>query len=297
MRAVRQNGRLSHISISVLPINYESLADHYEENDQYELRALALEKALEYRPDDISMRFEAGRAYHASGFDALSLFHYGTLLQISPQDSYALNNSGVNLASLDMPTRAVESYRAAYALGNTLAAANLAYLYIGAGFTDDASRLLDEAKQMDDPHPNVAAAIARVSSAKESDEEKQKATTKTAREQRMFMSAYAQRYFLPTTDTAGFVREWQSDEGHRVSIAQEDDTIKASWTAKKKTYSFTAKVHGATAILSEIRGRDVDTTIWLYPETVADKGCVPVKGWQGRNHHGSQEQRSRVHEI
>ncbi len=170
-----------------------------------------------------------------------------------------------------MSTLAVDSYRKAYALGNTLSAANQAYLYLNIGFAEEASRLLDEAQQQDDPHPNVAAAIAAVSRKREQDEETEKSVMKRAREQRAFLSAYAERYFAPSTvSTSSFDGEWQSDEGYRISISQQGETIEASWTSNKKTYTFKGKAYKDTGKISAIRGRDPDVVSWVLSDTIAD---------------------------
>lgn len=251
-------------------ILYEGLARHYDETDQQELKALALEKALEHKPENTSLHFDAARSYGASDFDALSLLHYLIILQISPQNSGALNNAGVDCDTLQMPTLAVDSYRKAYALGNTLSAANLAYLYLNSGFAEDASRLLDEAQQRDDPHPNVAAAIAAVSRKREQDEETEKSVLKKAQEQRAFLSAYAERYFAPSTDPTSFDGEWQSDEGYRVSISQQGEIIEASWNSNSKNYTFKGEAYRDTAKISAIRGRDPGAGTWALSDTIAN---------------------------
>lgn len=253
-------------------ILYEGLARHYDETDQQELKALALEKALEHKPEETSLRFDAARAYGDSDFDALSLLHYQIILQISPQNSGALNNAGVDYAALNMRTLAVDSYRKAYALGHTLSAANLGYLYVKSGFTDDAFCLLDEARHQDNPHPNVAAAIASISATREQDEATEKSILKSAREQRAFLSAYAECYFSPSTSPANFAGEWQSDEGYKISISQHGHTVEATWSSNKKNYTFKGQVHRGTAKIATISGRNPDGSIWASTDTIADSG-------------------------
>lgn len=251
---------------------YEGLARYYDETDQQELKALALEKALEYEPENTNLRFDAARSYGASDLDALSLLHYRLILQISPKNAGALNNAGITYDTLDMHTLAVDSYRKAYALGNTLSAANLAYLYLEPGFAEDASDLLDAAQRHDGPHPNVAAAIAAVSRTRERDEESQTSVLKGAREQRVFLSAYAEQYFTPRTASANFEGIWQSDEGYQVSISWQNEEVQASWNTKNKNYTFTGKAHRGTAKISTIRGKNPDAASWALPDDIAENG-------------------------
>ncbi len=251
---------------------YEGLARQYDETDQQELKALALEKALEYEPENTNLRFDAARSYGASDLESLSLLHYQIILQISPKNAGALNNAGVAYRALSMHTLAVDSYRKAYALGNTLSAANLAYLYLEHGFAEDASGLLDDAQRHDSPHPNVAAAIAAVSQTRERDEASQISVLKRGREQRVFLSAYAEQYFTPRTATAIFEGNWQSDEGYKVLITQQNEDVQASWNTKNRNYRFTGKVRRGTAKLSGIRGTVPDASSWTLPDEIAKNG-------------------------
>lgn len=56
---------------SALFMLYEGLADICERNDMPFLRALAMEKALEQKPNETGMRFNVALAYGNSGWDDL----------------------------------------------------------------------------------------------------------------------------------------------------------------------------------------------------------------------------------
>ena len=71
---------------------YQGLASLYEEEGNHELRAIAVEKALEARPEDTSMRFNAAYSFSEKGFAALALLHYSTLRRFKPDHATALNN-------------------------------------------------------------------------------------------------------------------------------------------------------------------------------------------------------------
>lgn len=249
---------------------YERLAHLYEESGEQELQALALDKALEQKPENTSLRFDTARAYGERDLDALSLLHYKRILQISPRHVVSLNNAGVQYASQDMSIKAAESYKKAYGLGYTLAAANLAYLYLNAGFAEEARRLLEEASKMDDPHPNVARAIASISERREREEETEESLLKSARDQQLFLSAYAQACFSPDGPPGSFAGEWWSEDGHAVIISHQEDALVGTWTANNRVHALKAENQGWTAKITSIRWRS-EANEYLSG-TIADKG-------------------------
>ena len=118
------------------PILYEGLASLYGLAEDPELRALALEKVLESRPNDTGLRFRVAYSYGQKDLSALSLLHYKTLLQFDPNNAIGLNNLAVEYDRLHMPMRSANTYKKAVGLNETLASANLAYrLFIRIGRT------------------------------------------------------------------------------------------------------------------------------------------------------------------
>src|SRR2546421_13119309 len=55
---------------------YEGLAALYHLDDNAEFRAIALEKALERRPNDTSLHFDAAYSYSEGKLEKLALLHY-----------------------------------------------------------------------------------------------------------------------------------------------------------------------------------------------------------------------------
>lgn len=254
-----------------LSMLYRGLSEHLEEIGAPESKALALEKAVDYAPEDTSLRFDTARAYAASDFATLSLLHYLIVIQTSPQHSGALNNAGVNYEILGLPVKAVASYQAAYKGGNTLAAANLAYQYLNAGFVDDASRQLADAQEHEAPHPNVAEAIAAVARNTEEENQKERELTKQAREQRVFFSKYADACFDLHPVEFDFTGSWLSDSGFTLVVAQVGNAVEGSWTAGRKQFKFKGSAYRKTAKLGGISGSISDSTYLLGYETIANQ--------------------------
>jgi len=68
-----------------------------------------------------------------------------------------------------MPIKATDSYKAAAELNHTLAMANIAFAYIKAGLKEEATNVLDKAKQQKDMHPNIGKAISFLAEKTESE--------------------------------------------------------------------------------------------------------------------------------
>jgi tetratricopeptide (TPR) repeat protein len=106
---------------------YSALAERYGEAKEAELRCLALEKALEIKPNNAGLLFDTAYSYsHVNETSPLVLLHYKTLLKFDPNHSWGLNNLGVVYSRLKMSFASVSSYKKSAKLKNTLAAANLA---------------------------------------------------------------------------------------------------------------------------------------------------------------------------
>jgi tetratricopeptide (TPR) repeat protein len=143
---------------------YSGLASLYEQAGDVDFRAITLEKAVEYKPNDIKLRFSVGWTYgNQKSTHALSLLHYKTLLQFDEAHASALNNIAVQYGRLKMPLTSVPFYKKSASLNETLAAGNLANMYINAGFGEDARQLLDTAKQQPTIDPKIGEEIAHLS--------------------------------------------------------------------------------------------------------------------------------------
>jgi tetratricopeptide (TPR) repeat protein len=232
---------------------YERIAKYYQETKQPFLEALALEKAVEYHPSNTHLRFSVAHAYGEANMNELSFWHYKVYNTHVRDDQGGLNNLGVQYKNLDLPTLAVDHYRRAKELGNTLSTANLAYLYLNAGFVADASRLVDEAKAQPDPHPNVASASARVAEIRADEEQKEQEILEKTRTERLFFSAYAAALFAPVTQQPVFVGTWQSREGRTVTITQEGKSITGKWVDGQYNVTLRAEANGWTFEVSSIR--------------------------------------------
>jgi tetratricopeptide (TPR) repeat protein len=124
----------------------------------------SLERLLEMEPDDHSKRFELAYAYAEAGMGNMALFHY-RLIPATAREDGVWNNLGAAYESQKLPIKAVNSYKKAEELGNTLAMSNLAYRFLHAGFLDEARKLCEIAVTLPEHHKNVDSALAAIKGA------------------------------------------------------------------------------------------------------------------------------------
>jgi tetratricopeptide (TPR) repeat protein len=144
------------------------------ENDKESYFAYS-EYLLDLRPGDNDLRFKLAYEYSQQNRSELSLYHYMKIPH-SERSPVAWNNIGVADARLDMHSLAVDAYRKAEELGETLAMSNLALKLMAAGFLKEATEICDRAIQIKDYHKNVGDTIYRIKKAQEEEAEKQQKT-------------------------------------------------------------------------------------------------------------------------
>jgi Tfp pilus assembly protein PilF len=229
---------------------WKGLADVYGKHNEHQLQALALQQALETTPSDTKLRFSAGWAYSNADDDLFApatIHHYRAALRLDPSYEPARNNLGVAYQRSDMGILSVDAYRRANEDGNTLAAANLAYLYLNAGFADEAEATVAKAAQADFPHPNVAQATAAIATTREEQEERRTQLTAKGERQTVFLGRYAEARIRQGPRFEG---TWSFHDGNQeVQVIGQADEIVGEWMARKTKWQFKGLVYGCAARL------------------------------------------------
>ena len=212
-----------------------------------EMRAVALEKVVEYKPGDTSARFDAAFALSEVRLSHLSAMNYDTLLRFHPENASALNNLGVECETLGMPVRSISFYREAVKHNLTLAMANLANRYLKEGLVEDAESLLEKAKQEKELHPNVGRAIAAASDKRTEEESRWETVLNIGVKQQQFLHSFADAYFLGGQATTPFAGDWSLSSGESLIITQDGEKISAEWEQDqlKRRLKGTARNRGA----------------------------------------------------
>ena len=237
----------------ITPILYEGLASLYQLAEDPELRALALEKVIESRPNDTQLRFAAAHSYGQTDLDHLSLLHYKTLLQFDPKNASALNNLAVQYEVLHMPMHSVRAYNKAVERDETLASANLAYRLMNAGFAEEARQILDKAREEKDIHPNVGGAIAALSEKEGEESKTEQNALKTAREQETFLHSFAEAYFIEKRDSPSFAGVWRFPDGVEMTMTQSGEQVEGKWIRDKIEYKLKGHASNRAARITTTR--------------------------------------------
>ena len=221
---------------------YEGLANIYEMAEDPEMKAIALEKLIEIQPNNTQLRFKAAYSYGQEDFDNLALLHYKTMISFKPEDPFALNNIAVAYSRLDMPIFAAKFYKKAIKQKETLAAANLAYKYMNAGFDEEAAEILAEARKSDKIDPKVGEAISDVEKKRQNESKSEEKAIKKAKEQQKFMLKFAEAYFVKISDSSEIAGAWKSTEGNEIEIKQVKESIEGTWRKSNTDYKFKGNI-------------------------------------------------------
>lgn len=231
---------------------YSGMAFLYGLEENYEFRALALEKAIENKPNDTQWLFDAAYSYSQVNQDELSLLYYNTLLNFSPENPMALNNIGVAYSRLQMPIQSISSQKKAFDLGNTLAGSNIALGYLEAGFADEASQVIEQARGKEETiHRNIGSTFAQIADNKEKERKHEKEVLENAREQQRFLRVFGEAYFVHSSgiDLSG---TWCFSDGIEVILVQEKNVITIEWTEGKQVNKFKGELVNRAAKMDAI---------------------------------------------
>jgi tetratricopeptide (TPR) repeat protein len=237
-----------------LCILFNKLGSLEAEQGEKLLSAIAYEKATEYKPDDEDILFNAAFAQSNTDLPCLSLFNYDTLIRLSPDKDTALNNLAVEASNLNMLGKSIKYYRRSADKGNTLAMANLAYLYIEKGFFEEASEILKKALGKKDHHPNVSAALVELEKKKKEEEDYYKKALDKAPKQRDFLRVFAEARFISTKVDNIFSKIWYSEIGNQIEFSISNSELIGKWeepygwlTTVKRNHTINASITNRTA--------------------------------------------------
>lgn len=249
---------------------YEGIADLYDRMGNSELKAVILEKAIECSPNDKHLRFDAAYAYSGANAEHLALLHYLKATEFDPDYSSALNNAGVVYGQLGMPIRQIECYKRAAGNNNTLASANIAYQYMGAGFVKEARDVLNEAKQKEYVHPNVNIAFSTLEEAQQAEEDREKQSLDEARVRRRHLITFAEAHLDRSTRISLSNNQWRLTDGTDVSVTENGSVLEFRWEKRENNYLIKAQLEHRSLIALEYK------CVNSYSFDLADNGCAYI---------------------
>ncbi len=176
------------------------------------------EAALDMDSLNNDLRFYLAYVYFSGGYSQkLALFHYKKLLAIR-RNAVALNNLGVCYRDLKLKCKSVSSYRQSAEANETLAMANLAETYLGAGFLAEAKEWTTKALQLSakgvEVHTNVGTASRKLKDLKEEEEKAEKKLLSDAKREWTFRLEYARGFLCEGCAMGPALRgTWESPWG------------------------------------------------------------------------------------
>jgi tetratricopeptide (TPR) repeat protein len=174
----------------------QQVAEIADDNDTL---IAVLERIVEDNPSDSDARFSLALKRSAVGDRDLALIHY-LRIPSGQRTAAAWNNLGVEFDHWKLQAKAVDAFKTAEEMGETLAAANLADNLISAGFIDEARARCVSAMKAENPHNNVSAALARLEDVPESENKRLAGITRKAGQAIEFYKELAKAIFLPSVD-------------------------------------------------------------------------------------------------
>ena len=227
---------------------YSFLAELFKKMDDKKMRAIALEKALEFQPNNPTARFNAAYSYGEGEFKHLTLYHYKTLIGFSPKHPAGLNNLGVAYKELQLPIQSIKYFKKSWKQKETLAAANLAYQYLYAGFTEEAQNIIAAAKIETNIHPNIGSALSAISKNEETETKTEQKIIENALEQQRFLLSFAKNYFSKVSTEVDVTGNWVTDE--KISeFTQTNSLIVGTWGDGENRRKFSGNLKNLGVVL------------------------------------------------
>lgn len=238
---------------------YFRLSSFYDISSNWVEKCLALELAVNNNPNNQSYLFEA--AFNCSNTDGennqsllpLSVLHYTDLVRYNGDSSAGFNNLGVAFDSFKLKNKAIEMYRKAHELKETLASSNIANKYLAEGFFQEAKILLNTAKLEDDVHQNVWDSLKKIADEEEREEKEEKRILSEAKLTQMFLRDFATIFFSDdlniSTDYSGV---WKfNNEIVEMTPQTNPEIVVLSWTDNGDRYKANLKLKNTLAFIEE----------------------------------------------
>ena len=228
---------------------YVGIADIAEHLDDKVLRAISLQMALQYKPDDPSIRFDAAYAQYKADLTQLSTINYHTLLRFKPNHRMAFNNLGVSCNKLQMQLKSISYFKKSIEKDETLAMANTAYQYIDSGFEEEVTKILNKAKIIENSHSKVVQTISDLAERKEKEDTIWNKTIDIGTRQQEFFWRYANAYFKPHKIESTFSGSWISSGNQTFIVEHEGVKITGKWEEKNSGEHFSGTMRNLAATI------------------------------------------------
>ncbi len=192
--------------------------------------ALATAEAALHDNPLLRLRFDLGLDYRRHGLKELSLHHFKFLHERNPSDAASLHNLALLYADSELPITSVSHYRKSVALGETLSAANLGFMYLDAGMAGEAKALVEGAMSSEEHDARVEACLAEISERTRNEEAEESDLLKTAVDEKDFFVSMGTALRRPVTEIHG---RWKFPFAE-MALAREGEILSGTAEARKE---------------------------------------------------------------
>lgn len=213
------------------------------------------DKFLEFNTNNRDELFNSAYSASNEGIDEISISNYLRLIRIDEDNSTALNNLGVRAQAAGLKIKAIDQYKKSAEHNNTLAMANLGYLLLGAGFTDEAEKIAKEALEKDNPHENIHSLLAEISKSREKQDKDWEELGKKALNRQKKIREYTEQLYLGNAKV--LEGDWEVNGIHATTIKIDNYSLKASWT--EETGALVGGIY-TVELVGEVSGATFDGT-------------------------------------
>lgn len=165
--------------------------------------AFATAEAALHENPLLGLRFDLGLDYRGHGFKELALHHFKFLHERNADETGPLHNLALLSADCELPITSVERYKRCFALGETLSAANLGFMYLNAGMADEARTLVQEAMRAEQHEAKVEECLSDIRQRTVNEETKESDLLKTAGAEKDFFVSMGTALQRALTDVDG----------------------------------------------------------------------------------------------
>lgn len=249
---------------------YSGLASVEKSLNNSTISVYCKDKSLEYDADNRDELFNSAYAAGEENIEELSIANYITLLKIDINNSTALNNLAVRAKEAGLEIKAVEIYKKAVNLRNTLSMSNLGYLFLNAGFTDEAEEIAKTASLMEHPHNNIYTLLSTISQKKEQQNNKWNELIEKYYKKQKQIRLYVEQYYLGSSNKLD--GDWILSYNKEISISIDSSSgiISCTWCEPINSYNsdsfkveLSGKISGSTFDGTYKKSRDYTKTTAL----------------------------------
>jgi len=217
---------------------YLALAQYYENENNDFFRALAYEKAVEIVSNDLPSKFKIAFSYSKADKKYLSYLHYNSILSVDDNNSAVLNNLGILYGHFSLNNMQNDCYKRAMELDESIAAANLAFHYIDAGFFEDARKVLEKYIGKTGSHERVISAANHLESLKKKEEKAIQELVDNGRKFHSFFKKFANSLFVSKEISTELDGIWEADTiQFDINVICTSGIISISWLKRDDTSS------------------------------------------------------------